>query len=106
MSAFLLRSRQQQLIVLLFLLIFADGIISRFLTASGLGIEANPVMQSIIGGDRFLLLKAAGGAFAGLVLWDIHKRQPKIALVSTALFVAFYTVILYWNLAAMFIAWL
>jgi hypothetical protein len=92
------------LTILIFLLILADGIISRFLTGYGLGQEINPFLQSIISGNDFLLLKAAGSLFVGLILWDIFKRQPKVALISAALCVALYTGILYWNIAVFFIS--
>jgi len=92
------------LTILIFLLVLADGLISRFLTGNGLGQEINPFLQTIIGGNDFLLLKAAGSLFAGLILWDIFKRQPKVAFICAALCVVFYTGILYWNLTVFFIS--
>ncbi len=92
------------LTILLFLLVLADGLISRFLTGSGLGQEINPFLQAIINGGDFLLLKAAGSLFVGLILWDIFKKQPKVAFIAATICVILYTGILYWNLAVFFIS--
>jgi len=90
--------------VLLVLLTLADGLISQFLTGNGLGTELNPFLQSIINGNNFILLKIVGSLFIALILGDIYRRQPKIALTSAAVCVAFYTLILYWNLSVFFIS--
>jgi hypothetical protein len=92
------------LTILIFLLVIADGLISKFLVGSGLGQEVNPFLQAIISGNNFLVLKAVGSLFVGLLLWDIFSRQPKIAFICAAICVGFYTVILYWNLAVFFIS--
>ena len=92
------------LTILIFLLVIADGLISKFLVGNGLGKEVNPFLQTIISGNNFLFLKAIGSLFVGLLLWDIFKRQPKIAFTCAAVCVIFYTVILYWNLAVFFVS--
>jgi hypothetical protein len=92
------------LVILLVLLVIADGVISQYLTSQALGLESNPILRTIIGSGDFLPLKAAGALLAALLLWDIHKRRPHVALVSSAVFVALYTGILYWNLFVFFIA--
>jgi hypothetical protein len=88
----------RNLVVTLVALIVADGLISQFLIGNALGYEGNPFLASIAADDRFLLLKLAGGALAAIILWDIHKRRPKLALSFTVLFVALYTGIVFWNL--------
>ena len=95
MSAYMARHKMQYLMVILVLLTLADGLISRFLTGNGLGQELNPFLQSIISGGNFLLLKVAGSLLITLILCDIYRRQPKVALVSASVCVAFYTTILY-----------
>jgi hypothetical protein len=91
------------LVILLVLLVIADGIISQYLTSQALGLEGNPILRTIIGSGDFLPLKAAGALLAALLLWDIYKRRPQVALVSSAMFVALYTGILYWNLFVFFL---
>jgi hypothetical protein len=104
MSVYLTHHKMYYLMVLLVLLTLADGLISRFLTGNGLGQELNPFLQSIISEGNFLLLKTAGSLLVALILWDIYRRQPKTALISAAVCVAFYTTILYWNLVVYFIS--
>lgn len=103
-SICLSRINMKYLTLLIFLLVLADGLISKFLTGNGLGQEINPFLQTIISSNNFLLLKAAGSLFVGLLLWDIFKRQPRIAFIVAASCVVFYTGILYWNLAVFFIS--
>jgi hypothetical protein len=104
MGSVLTVKNMKYLTVLLVLLVVADGIISQYLTSYGLGQEANPFLQTIIGGNKFLLLKAAGALLVSLIFWDIFKRQPKIAFIGTTAGVVLYTGILYWNLGVLFVA--
>jgi len=75
-----------------------DGVMSYFLVRGGLGREGNPFLQPIVGEVSFLVLKVVGGLICALILWDIYKRFPRVALISTSCFVAFYVVIVVWNL--------
>jgi hypothetical protein len=88
----------KNLVVVLILLVIADGLISQFITGAGAGSEANPFLRIFIGGDRFMVLKVCGGILAGILLMDFHRRHPRIARASAVLFVALYTAVLYWNL--------
>ena len=83
-------------------LIIADGIISNFLVTSGLGREGNPFLQSLVGEQNFLIIKVVGALLCALILWDIYKRRPKMALISSLCFVGFYAVIVCWNLSLCF----
>lgn len=96
--------RFRDLVIVLVLLVVADGLVSQFLALSGLGLEMNPFLQAIVGSGGFLLLKVAGAFLAALVLLDVHKRQPKVAQGSAAFFVMVYTALLYWNIAVVLIA--
>jgi hypothetical protein len=105
MGAYFAGSRRMKyLLLLLVMLVVADGLISQFVTRHGFGHEGNPFLSTFVGEGNFLLLKAAGALLGALVLWDIYKSRPKVGLISSVLFVALYTGIVFWNLAVFFIA--
>ena len=79
-------------------LVVADGIISRFIVRNGLGREANPVLQALVGENNFLLIKLAAALICALILWDLFKTRPKLALSSSLVFIVLYTAILFWNI--------
>ena len=81
----------------LVLLNIADAVISYFLVELGKGSEANPFLRHIIGEPGFIIIKVVGVFLCVLILWDIHRRHPKLAFVSTSCFVAIYAVIVLWN---------
>ncbi len=82
----------------------ADGLLSHFLIRGGLAREGNPFLVSLVGETNFLILKVVGTLLCALILWDIHKRWTRVALISTAGFVTFYGVIVLWNLSLFFLA--
>lgn len=87
------------LLGLLIIFEIADGVLTHFLVTSGLGREGNPFLLPLVGESGFLILKVVGVLLAALILWDIYKRFPKVALISTACFVVFYGIIVLWNLS-------
>ena len=87
------------LLGLLVLLVVADGLLTQLLITDGKAREGNPFLQSIVGENIFIVLKVAGALLCALILWDIYKRHPRVALISTSCFVAFYGVIVLWNLS-------
>ena len=97
-------NRVRYLLGTLIALVIADGFITQYLIINGLAREGNPFLQSIVGESSFLVLKVVGAIICALVLWDIHKRWPKVALVSSTFFVALYTGIIIWNVSVFFIA--
>ncbi len=80
----------------------SDGVISYILIRSGLGREVNPFLQSIVGDVNFLILKVVGGLICALILWDIYRRLPRLALITTSCFTVFYAAIVSWNLGVFF----
>jgi hypothetical protein len=74
-----------------------DGVISHFLFQHGLAREGNPFLVSIVGETNFLVLKVVGVLLCALILWDIYRRYPKVAIIATSCFVVFYGVIVLWN---------
>jgi len=89
-----------------FLILFeiSDGVLTHFLITGGLAREGNPFLLTLVGGNNFLILKVVGVLLCALILWDIYKRFPKLALISTSCFVFFYGVIVLWNLSFFFLA--
>ncbi len=86
------------LLVVMVALSVADALVSRSLLAAGLGYEANPFMRALSGGD-FMLVKTLGAALAGVLLWDLHRRMPRLAEIVTVFILVFFTGIVYWNVS-------
>jgi len=84
-----------------FLIVFviSDGLLTNFLVNGGLAREGNPFLQPLVGDIGFIILKAAGVLLCAVILWDIYKRYPRVALLSTWCFVVFYGAIVIWNLS-------
>lgn len=80
----------------------SDGVVTHFLIEGGLARESNPFLVSIVGETNFLILKVVGMLLCALILWDIHKRMPRVALMSTACFAIAYGIIVFWNLRLFF----
>jgi len=76
----------------------SDGMITHLLVKNGLVQEGNPLMESIVMEGNFLLLKVIGVLICVLILWDIYKRFPRIALIATSSVVTFYGAVIAWNL--------
>jgi hypothetical protein len=93
-------SRQlKYLLGLLIILNIADGILTHFLIKLDLGKEANPFLLDLVGEPGFLVLKVAGIFLCSLILWDIYRRHPRLAVMSTSVFVTVYVGIVVWNSA-------
>ena len=91
------------LLLTLIALVVSDGLISQFIVRHGLGREGNPFLQTFVSEGNFLLIKLAGALLGALILWDIHRTRPTVALVLTLVFVILYTGVVFWNLGAFFI---
>ena len=87
-----------------FALVVADGLISNFLMTHGLAREWNPYLQTLVTDDSFLLIKVVGALICTLILWDIYKKQPQIAMIGTVCITILYTGLLYWNLGVLLVA--
>ena len=96
--------RIEYILGLLIALVVSDGLITDFLVRSGFGREGNPFLQAFIGEGNLVLIKMAGALLSALILWDIYRRRPRLVLIISLLFVAFYTGIVYWNLVGFFIS--
>lgn len=74
-----------------------DGLLTHFLIGYGLAREGNPLLQPLVGDYGFITLKSAGALLCAFILWDIHRRFPRLGLIATWCCVASYGVILLWN---------
>ena len=86
------------LLGVLFALVVADGILTNFLITEGLGREWNPFLQTLVGKESFLFIKIAGALLSILILWDVYKKWPRVAINSVICVVILYTGIVYWNI--------
>ena len=84
-------------------LVIADGLITQFLVTSRLGREWNPFLQTFVGGENFLIIKMVGSLLGAFILWEIYRKHPMVALISTLCFIVLYTGIVYWNLGVFFV---
>ncbi len=84
-------------------LVILDGLLTYFLVRSGIAREGNPFLSRIVGEDNFMVLKVVGAILSVLILWDIYRRFPKLALISTSCFVVIYGAIVIWNFSLFFI---
>ncbi|MFC1946216.1 DUF5658 family protein [Chloroflexota bacterium] len=92
------------LIGLLIIFEIADGVLTHFLVESGIAREGNPFLAPFVGETSFLVLKVVGVLICALILWDIHKRYPRLAVSATAIFTLGYGVIAFWNLSLLVLA--
>jgi len=88
----------------LVILVISDGVLTNVLVSDGLAREANPFLVPLVGAGSFLALKVAGALFCALLLWDIYRRQPRMALVGTYCIAAAYGGIVVWNLSMLLTA--
>ena len=86
----------------LFGIIVADGVITEFLVANGHGIEVNPFLKAWVAQDMFLAIKVSGAFLVTLFLWIKYNARPRLIYTVTAVFLVFYTVVVFWNLFVFF----
>jgi hypothetical protein len=82
----------------LVLMDIADGFLTNALINSGIAREGNPVLMDVAGGTRFMVIKILGVLLAVLILWDIHRRHPRLAFWVSSVFLLIYAGIVSWNL--------
>ena len=85
------------LLGILVVFVILDGLLTRYLVGGGMAREGNPLLQSLVGENAFIALKAAGALLCAFILWDVYRRFSKIAVVVTWCCVVFYGGILLWN---------
>ena len=94
--------KQRLMLILLCLLVvfvITDGLLTHFLVTYGIACEGNPFLQGIVGEAGFITLKVVGALLCALILWDVYRRFPRLAIVCTSCFVVGYWMIVLWNLS-------
>jgi hypothetical protein len=86
------------LLGLLVFMVVADGLITNVLVNYDIAREWNPLMVSLAGKSSMVVIKIIGAVVCTLILWDIHKHAPKLAIVSAYILTTAYTVIVLWNI--------
>lgn len=86
------------LILVLFALVIADGLISQYLISNGVGYEGNPILANWMLTTDLLTIKVGGASLSALLLLGMNKRRPQLALFATVVFVVLYTLIVFWNI--------
>jgi hypothetical protein len=85
------------LLVALVGLVTLDGVLTEFLVGKGAAREANPLLQPLVGDIGFMILKIVGALLCAFILWDVHRRFPRVGVIATSIAVAGYALIVIWN---------
>lgn len=91
------RRTMRRLLIVLVALVVIDGILTEILLANGMAWESNPFLQPLIGDIGFMVLKVFGSLLCAIILWDVYRRYPKIAMIAAGGGVLLYTGIVLWN---------
>ena len=91
------------LLIILVCLVVIDGLITEYLISGGIGREGNPFLEPLVGETGFMLLKVFGSLFCAFVLFDIHRRYPTTAMVTTWIAVFGYFAVVLWNTSLIFL---
>jgi len=91
-------------LLLLIALVVADGLITEFLINYKISTEANPFLHKILETGNLIPVKVAGAILCALILAHISKSQPKLAAITVWCFIAFYAVVVYWNIGGLLLS--
>ena len=91
------KNRMKYLLGVLVSFVILDGLVTEWLVGGGQAREGNPLLEPLVGNIGFMILKVVGALLCTLILWDIYRRFPRIAIGATWCFVGAYGLILAWN---------
>ncbi len=91
------------LLLILVLLVVLDGVLTEYLIDGGGVWEANPLLEPLVGETGFMILKTVGALLVAFILWDVYRRYPKIATVTTWVGIVGYFAIVLWNTSLVFL---
>jgi len=77
--------------------VILDGLLTQALLGNGLMREGNPFLVPIVAQGNLMVLKLVATIICVIILWDLYKRLPRVALVTTSCLVVAYGVIVFWN---------
>ena len=98
------RNGMKWLLALLVVFVVLDGVLTHFLVDGGLAREGNPFLEPLVGEAGFIVLKVVGSLLCSLILWDIYRRFPKVAITATWCAVVAYGFIVVWNTSLFLLA--
>jgi intracellular septation protein A len=84
------------LLGLLTVFILGDGFLTHILVGDGMR-EGNSLLVPLITQGNLMLLKLVGTIVCVIILWDLYRKVPKVALISTSCLVVAYGAIVLWN---------
>lgn len=76
--------------------IVSDGFLTHALVGNGLR-EGNPLLVPLVSQGNLMVLKLVGTIVCIIILWDLYRKFPRVALITTSCFVAVYGAIVFWN---------
>ena len=79
-----------------------DGIITQVFVKNGIVKEGNRFVMSLVDSGDFLWLKAIGLIVVIAILWVLHKRLPRFAMLATSCLAVFYLGVISWNFLVFF----
>jgi hypothetical protein len=85
------------LLSLLAVFIISDGLLTHALVGDGLMVEGNPLLVPLVAQGNLMLLKLVGTIICVIILWDLYRRFPRLAVITTSCFVVAYGTIVFWN---------
>jgi hypothetical protein len=97
------RKKMLYLLIVLVLLVVVDGLVTEYLIDGGKVSEANPFLEPLVGETGFMVLKIVGALLVAFILWDVHRRFPRVGIIATWIAVAGYFGIVIWNTSLVFL---
>jgi hypothetical protein len=97
------RKKLVYLLIVLICLVVTDGLLTEYLIDGGGVREGNPFLEPLVGETGFMLLKVFGSLLCAFVLFDIHRRYPKTAMITTWIAVVGYFAVVLWNTSLIFL---
>lgn len=85
-------------------LVVIDGVMTEFLVGKGAAREANPFLEPIVGQTGFMILKIVGALLCAFILWDVHRRFPRVGIIASWIAVIGYAAIVAWNASLILLA--
>jgi Domain of unknown function (DUF5658) len=89
--------RMLYLLISLVSFIIMDGVLTQYLVPRGQAQEANPFIQPLVGQTSFMIIKIVGAFICAVILWDVHRRFPRLGLIATWIAVIGCGAIVLWN---------
>ncbi|MBN1190966.1 MAG: hypothetical protein JXA46_14520 [Dehalococcoidales bacterium] len=78
-------------------MVVADGVLTNILIQRDIAHESNPFLVGVAGESKLILIKVLGVLLAVFILWDVHRRYPRLSFWISSLFLLVYCGIVGWN---------